>query len=130
MSPSGELYTGNRPSATSAGSLYTLDAATGTATLKGSFGYPEGEHIGIYGDLAFGPDGTLYGSMQWFKSPSNLPAIIVHEGWGTGTALIAPEGFETDRPIDGMVFLNETLYGVETGYYYNENEKEIMKIKI
>lgn len=108
----GTIYAGSRPSG-AAGHLYTLDATTGVATDKGSFGVGggnSGDYLRDYGDLAFSTAGDLYGTFLWTNNTNNNYLGTVSTSLGTATIL----GGTGKTQADGLAFIGDTLYSVST----------------
>ena len=77
--------------------LFTLNTGTGQPTLIGDIGVAEPRHAGneIVADIAFAPDGTLYGVLD-----DSLYTISKSTGAAT---LIGATGF---RHLSGLAFLD------------------------
>ena len=85
------------------GSLYSIDAATGAATLIGASGFS-----GVEGAAAFGPDGSLYAADS---SAAANSLIRLDTATGAGTLVGAFGVFGQD--ISGLAFIDEMLFGVD-----------------
>jgi hypothetical protein len=72
-----------------AGNLYTINLASGTATLVGAIRLPGGKPIGVTGMAASPKDGTLYGITSE-QSPNN-PRSLVTIDQATGAATLVGE---------------------------------------
>lgn len=111
----GTIYTGTGITEIPAGSgsLYTLDPSTGAETLKGSFGTWGGDYIGQQGDLAYG-NGKLYATMTW-AGHSGYYLATIDTTLGTATQVGKILSGSSNPAIDGIVFINGTLYGTSRG---------------
>ena len=74
---------------TIAGNLYTINLASGTATLVGAIRLPGGRPIGVTGMAASPKDGKLYGITSE-QSPNN-PHSLVTIDQATGAATLVGE---------------------------------------
>lgn len=96
--PDGYLY-----AATTSGDFLTIDPDTGAGTKVGSYG----NGFTSSGDLAFGPDGVLYATVE---GPSGEALVTVDPQTGAATAL--PVAMPEDAY--GLGWSGDTLYGMVT----------------
>jgi hypothetical protein len=109
----------------STNSLYKIDPANGNRTFIGDSGIGDTRLRGLPGDLAIGPDGTLYGVAVKLIWPAgyNIDMPEYDGSWlykfDKNTGLATPIGNTGYGPIglsggtdaiDGLAFLNGTLY--------------------
>jgi hypothetical protein len=85
-------------------SIYTIDPATGAATLIGRTGV-------IGATIAFGPDGTLYQTSAVFDDDGFVAGYLNTLDPDTGAVLTTSDPFTTEhvgglavRPTDGVIF--------------------------
>jgi hypothetical protein len=85
-------------------SIYTIDPATGVATLVGRTGV-------IGATIAFGPDGTLYQTSAIFDDAGFVAGYLNTLNPDTGAVLTTSDPFTTEhvgglavRPTDGVIF--------------------------
>jgi hypothetical protein len=85
-------------------SIYTIDPATGVATLIGRTGV-------IGATIAFGPDGTLYQTSAIFDDAGFVAGFLNTLDPNTGAVLTTSDPFTTEhvgglavRPTDGVIF--------------------------
>jgi len=85
-------------------SIYTIDPATGVATLIGRTGV-------IGATIAFGPDGTLYQTSAVFDDAGFVAGYLNTLDPDTGAVLTTSDPFTTEhvgglgvRPTDGVIF--------------------------
>jgi len=125
----GVLYGATTTMATgSPGSLVTIDITTGAATLVGSFGFP-GVPPGTLTDIAFAPDGTLYGWSSLLvgaSGASDLYTVDVSNGLATQVSdsgvIVVSAGLAINRSgtlflagiDDGPLFTVDPVTGVPT----------------
>jgi hypothetical protein len=114
----GTIYAGSKPSG-QVGSLYNLDSG-GVAHSVGSFGSGGGEtgdYLRDYGDLAFSNNGILYGMFVWNNQSANNYLATVSTGNGAAT----PVGGTSKNNVDGLTFMNGTLYSCSPNKLYTLN---------
>jgi hypothetical protein len=94
---------GNLYSATVAGQLVMIDTSSGQASIVGSLG----SDYEASGDLAFGPDGSLFGTV---KAPGRTTNLLIRVNPSTGKA--TEIGDTAYRDVFGLFFVGNHLYGV------------------
>ena len=112
----GTIYAGSSPSG-GMGSLYTLSSTDGKANSVGLFGSGgdiSENYLRDYGDLAFSPAGTLYGTFLWLNHADNNYLGTVSTSLGTATNLVSTGKGQAD----GLAFIGDTLYSVSTEKLY------------
>jgi len=96
---------GNLYSATDTGDFVSINMSTGRASVIGTFG----NGYESSGDLAFGPDGSLFGTV---KAPGRTTDVLISVNPSTGKATeIGDTGY---RDVFGLFFVEDHLYGVTT----------------
>jgi len=98
--PDGALF-----AADAQGDVWRVNPTTGRGTLIGNYG----TGLSSSGDLAWGPDGRLYGSVFASWSPTDL-LIAVDPASGRAT-LVGDTGFDD---VFGLAVLGGVLYGLTT----------------
>ena len=94
---------GNLYSATDTGDFVFINISTGRASVIGTFG----NGYESSGDLAFGPDGSLFGTV---KVPGRTTDVLISVNPSTGKATeIGETGY---RDVFGLFFVEDQLYGV------------------
>ena len=91
--------------------IYTIDKATGVATLVGNTGV-------VGATLAFGPDGTLYQTIAEFSEAGFVRGFLVTLDPATAAVLTTSEPFTEAhigglavRPTDGVIFASGGMLG-------------------
>lgn len=90
-----------------AGNLYTINLASGTATLVGAIRLPGGKPVGVTGLAASPKDGTLYGitSEQSPNSPRSLVTIDPATGAATLVGELGASGSDIAFNEQGTLYI-------------------------
>jgi DNA-binding beta-propeller fold protein YncE len=104
---SGMVGSGGGGEVTIAGNLYTINLASGTATLVGAIRLPGGKPIGVTGMAASPKDGTLYGitSEQSPNSPHSLVTIDPATGAATLVGDLGAAGSDIAFNEQGTLYI-------------------------